>query len=65
MGRRAEGARRNYVTRLSVASPDMPGALEQSVALFQHPARDRSTLMATLIDQGGTTGSSHRSNPLG
>ena len=33
---------------LSVPSPDMPGASEQSIALFQHPARDRSSLMATL-----------------
>ena len=45
---------------------DMPGASEQSIALFQHPARDRSSLMATLIDRGGTiAGSSNRFNPLG
>ena len=51
---------------LSVPSPDMPGASEQSIALFQHPARDRSSLMATLIDRGGTiAGSSNRFNPLG
>ena len=35
---------------LSVPSPDMPGASEQSVALFQRPERDRSALIATLID---------------
>ena len=33
----------------SVPSPDMRGASEQSVVLFQHPARDRCAV-ATLID---------------
>ena len=38
----------------SVNSPDMPGASEQSVALFQHQARDRSAV-ATLIDHRTVT----------
>ena len=61
-----EEFRRKRGRSLSVPSRDLIGASEQSVALFQPPARDRSGLMATLIDHGGTLpGSSHRFNPLG
>ena len=60
-----EELRKKRGRSLSVPSPDMPGALEQNIALFQHPGRDRSSLMATLIDRGGTiAGSSNRFNPL-
>ena len=49
---------------LCPSSADIIGASEQSVALVQFPARNRSALMATLIDRGTTTGSSHRFNPM-
>ena len=59
-----EEFRKKRARSLSIPSPDMPGASEQSVALFQRPARDRSALMATLIDQGGTLANSNRYSPL-
>ena len=49
-----EDLRKKRGRSLSVPSPDMPGASDQSVALFRHLARDRSALIATLIDQGRT-----------
>ena len=56
-----EEYRKRRARSISVFSLDMPGVSEQSVALFVHAARDRSALMATLIDPGGTVaGSTHR-----
>ena len=49
---------------LSVPSADIIGASEQSVALVQSPARDKSALMATLIDRETVQESSHRFNPM-
>ena len=63
--RREKSSARNVQDPSPSPSPDMPGASEQSVALFQRPTRDRSALRATLIDQGGTlAGSLNRYSPL-
>ena len=60
-----EEFRKKRARSLSVPSPEMPGASEQSVALFQHPTRNRSALMSTLIDQAGSFArSSNRYSPL-
>ena len=59
-----EELRKKRARSLSVPAPDLPGALSQSIVPLQVPARDRSELMATLIENGGTVaGSSHRFSP--
>ena len=60
-----EELRKKRARSLSVPAPDLPGALSQSIVPLQVPARDRSELMATLIENGGTVaGSSNRFSPL-
>ena len=60
-----EELRKKRARSLSVPAPDLPGALSQSIVPLQLPARDRSELMATLIENGGTVaGSSNRFSPL-
>ena len=61
-----EELRKKRARSLSVPAPDLPGALSQSIVPVQVPARDRSELMATLIENGGTVaGSSNRFRPFG
>ena len=50
----SEEFRKKRVRSLSIPSPDMLGASEQSVVQFQRPTPDKDALMATLIDQGGS-----------
>ena len=57
-----EELRKERARSLSVPAPDLPGAFSQGIVPLEHLARDRSELMATLIENGGTVaGRSNRS----